>query len=611
MCGVIGHASSLHPLLYSWLDQGLQLLDHRGPDSQSVWTSDCKKVHLGHTRLSILDPSNSSNQPFRLNDSRFVCVYNGEIYNFPELKYQLLSLGYTFNTTSDTEVLLRAFSVFGSSILGSLNGMFSFCIYDQNTNRLYLARDRSGQKPLYYSFINNSLLFASEIKSLLLHPEISKRTNPTAVYEYFTSGFIGSPNTLYQDILSLAPGNLLTFDLASNQLTISSFLPPITPSSSIDLQPCRLQNLLYNSVKRHLCSDVPLGLLLSGGIDSSLIAALAANINPDINCFTVSFPNSKQYDELSSASLVANHLGLNLTVIKADNPTPNDFFSICSHFDQPLADSSILPSFLLFREVSNYCKVAIGGDGGDELFGGYKRYIDLMKLYNLTSPCPKFLLALIEYISINMLPPGFSGRSLLSKLNSIKNLTHNVGYQTYFHSSEIGNFLPKESFCIPSFQPLSSLSINDFLDAIMINDYHSYLPFDIMVKSDITSMYNSLEVRAPFLDTNVINYAQSISSSHKLTSTRSKLPLRKLSYELLPNSISKLPKQGFLPPLKQWLRSSCFLNHFKEVIYSCPYLTNSSIDRQFRNFEFGIDNSSTLFHLYMFSCSYLKHGFVL
>ena len=386
MCGIIGEINLNSIPTSSWLLSALKLLDHRGPDVSSTWLDSDTCVHLGHSRLSILDLSSDANQPFQLPDSPYICVYNGEIYNFKDVRNELKSLGYTFFTTSDTEVLLRAFAHYGPTILNKLNGMFSVCIYNLNSKTIYLARDRAGQKPLFYTHNTSSLVFSSEIKCLLSHPSCSKSICPTSLSKYFIDGYINAPATLYNDVFSLPPGHLLTYDLSANKCVVESYVQTTSGQPLISHDLSDLSTILTASVDRHLCSDVPIGILLSGGIDSSLLAAFAVKHNPDIKCFTVSFPGSLAFDESDAAHHVAKHLNLNHTVINGDDPSPDDFFTIASQFDQPLSDASVIPSHLLFREVSKHCTVALGGDGGDELLVAISAtltYLKYIPTYNI------------------------------------------------------------------------------------------------------------------------------------------------------------------------------------------------------------------------------------
>jgi len=611
MCGIIGEISLKSQLNKNWLTAGLELINHRGPDFSSTWSDTTSYVHLGHSRLSILDLSTDANQPFQVPDLPYVCVYNGEIYNYIEIRENLKALGYLFSTTSDTEVLLKAFAHYGPTILNSLNGMFSFCIYNYKTKKLYLARDRAGQKPLFYTHQTHSLQFASEIKCLLCHPDISKSTNTNAISQYFIDGYINSPSTLYNDVLSLPPGHLVTYDLSTNDLKIASYFefPNQYSSDSFDL--LELTNLLTSSIDRHLCSDVPIGILLSGGIDSSVLAALAIKHNPDIKCYTVSFPGSSDFDESNSALQVAQHLNLNLSIINADQPSIEDFHNIASQFDQPLSDSSVIPSYLLFREVSNYCKVALGGDGGDELFGGYKRYSTLLKLYPYIKSSPDLLLSILKFSFLRYVSPGLKGRSIFSKLSSLKSLYFSTNYQNFLDEADLSQYLIPLELPTVNNNLTSASNISTFMDRLMLHDFKTYLPNDILFKTDTTSMCHSLELRAPFLDNNVIDYAFSMQSSLKLTNHSSKIPLRTLASQILPTSICKRPKQGFLPPLNHWLRIPSFYDHFRAVIYSCPFYKHSSLDKIFHTSSIGLDNSSIMFQFYMFACVHLKHQFYL
>ena len=385
MCGILGIATRNKDSrkISERFSKSLNTLHHRGPDNSDIWVSKNKNVFLGHKRLSIIDISEKGNQPFSYRD-KYIITFNGEIYNYAELAEILKKKGYKFKTNSDTEILLLSFVQWGINCLDYIDGMFAFAIYDLINNKLFAARDRAGEKPFFYSLRGETLLFASEIKAILSFNLIPREINNKALNRFLYLGYNPNEDCMLKNIFKLPPGNFLLYDIESNLLKIEKYwqLPQSIKNknkNNIEIIE-ELDQLLISSIKQQLKADVPIGILLSGGLDSSLITAIASQFKENFKTFNISFPNSKKYNEARYASYISKQFNTEHYEFEANNSSASMIPNFVYHFDEPIADTSIFPTWLVFKEVSKVCKVAIGGDGADEIFGGYSHYSRLLKL---------------------------------------------------------------------------------------------------------------------------------------------------------------------------------------------------------------------------------------
>ncbi|UPH89133.1 asparagine synthase (glutamine-hydrolyzing) [Synechococcus sp. NB0720_010] len=589
MCGIIGAFSSTSSISHASFARALTKLERRGPDNSSYQAFMSSHLLLGHTRLSIIDLSSHANQPFLKRDNAI--VFNGEIYNYKELRHRMSS-HQDFTTSSDTEVLLSAYSVYGMDMFSYLDGMYAFAIYDPNQRRLTLARDIAGEKPLYYLHTDSCFYFASELSALTsLCGAQSLRLDPEAFTSILMYGYSMPGESIYQEIKELEPGRSLVLDLETNDTDIRTYWEPVISSSSKPFSDpncdivTSLDSTLKSSVHSRLESDVEVGLLLSGGIDSGLVAAYASQARPDIRSFTVSF-QEKTLDESEHASAIAQHLGINHTVIQASPPTAEHLISILDYYHEPLADSSLIPTTLVSQTISRELKVALSGDGGDELFGGYTHYSWLRRINHISSQHRRSS-KLISACS-RVIPGHVRGRRFLASLGQSPSTVYSVVNQ-YFEPHEIFRLLtpdflseiqisPNASLAKKS-KPFEQYSHYGVMTAAMLADFQTYLPCDILAKTDRASMYNSLELRSPFLAKDVIASAYTSRALSLLPSASTSKPiLRKIATKYLPSSVTGAPKRGFGAPIDQWLKHGLnsivkeYLSSLDPSVFSKPYI---------------------------------------
>lgn len=581
MCGICGIVN-LNKELQIPSDILIKMRDaliHRGPDDAGEFFD--KNVGLAMRRLKIID-LDTGHQPMHNEDKTVWIVFNGEIYNFIELRQELIEKGHKFYTKSDTEVIVHLYEEEGKKCVNRLNGMFVFAIWDSRERELLLARDRMGQKPLYYKFENGEFIFASEIKSLLKHPSVSREMDLDALNEYLTFEYIPAPRSIFKDIKKLPASH--TMVLEKDKLQIERYwsihLGGLNQVHPIEIEE-RLFSLLVESIKRHLISDVPLGVFLSGGIDSSTIAVLASRIvGNKLKTFSVCF-DEKSFDESGYANLVARYIGSQHYQMRFNAQDCLDVIPyIYDIIDEPFADASILPTYILSKFTRKYVTVALGGDGGDELFSGYPTHIAHYfadKLYlNLPSLFRKNFL---EPIAMR-LPTSFDNFSLDFK---IKRFISAIEFPAEVrHQLWMGAFSPaqKEALFLPSVKNmmqeagglsplsknLSELSSEEAANSqtrILFSDMRLYLQDDILTKVDRASMANSLEVRSPFLDNNLVEFVNSLNINLKFKFMHTKLIFKKmlLAKKILPTRIINRPKKGFGIPVAKWIN-----RELKEII---------------------------------------------
>lgn len=379
MCGIVGYLSATTPIEPRLLDAMRDTAEHRGPDGDGRWLDPDGRVGFGHRRLAIIDLTEGGHQPMHSADGRFVITFNGEIYNFRALRDELRALGCSFATESDTEVLLAAFQQWGKDCLARFAGMFAFAIWDRRERTLFAARDRAGEKPFFYRHADRGIVFGSELKMLLRHPEMPRRADPIALDHYLAYGYVPRELCLLKGYNKLPAGHYLHYDIDRDQLRVESYWSlPIRPADtarqSFETLADELEPLLDQAVSRQLVADVPVGILLSGGLDSSLIAATAARVSGKVTTFTIGFPGHAAFDESPLARRLAGELGTEHVELMVEADSYDLLPRLAAQFDEPIADSSMIPTFLVSQLVRTRATVALGGDGGDELFGGYHHH---------------------------------------------------------------------------------------------------------------------------------------------------------------------------------------------------------------------------------------------
>jgi len=560
MCGFAGIINldglERNKTLENRMNKALLRLHLRGPNQKGYWIDD--HSYIVHSRLSIIDLSDAGKQPMERYGK--VLVYNGEIYNYRELRDKLISFGYKFNSNSDTEVLIAGWNHWGEDVLKYINGMYSFIIWDYKNRRLFLARDPYGKKPLIYSIKNNSIAFASDLKSLEEIVDCGE-INPIAVESLFKLRFIYDPLTIYKDAHKLKPGHIMHFNKDGHNIKQWYKLP--ISKNIIDSEKIIYQNiteLFDNAVKRRLISDVPLGVLLSGGLDSSLIIASLAEQNRSLPCFTMGFKGaSEYYEERPEASKLANYFGFKHHSIEISaKKTLSKIPEIFEASDEPFADTSALPLYMLLDEVSDEITVAISGDGGDEIFGGYRKYIG-EKWNSLGLFIPK---GIRKYIS-NFLPEtkdstyGEIARRIRKYLMnvSIEGSERQAGWLEQTTEETIKLLLGNNFYKTKNLLNEYRKGISDPINSMLAADLGLSLPGDMLVKLDRMSMANSLEVRSPFLDKELVEYAFLIPGNKKVGFLKGKKILRKVFKKRIPEWSMKLPKKGFEIPIENWLKT--------------------------------------------------------
>ena len=566
MCGIYGLA-----LRYAQVDENRLIrqrdrLSHRGPDDAGIWISPDRRVGLAQRRLSIIDLSSAGHQPMHSADGRFVIVFNGEIYNYQQIRTELQNLGVGFVSDSDTEVLLAAFITWGQSCLAKLNGMFAIAIYDQGIASvppsLFFARDRAGEKPFYYASTASSFSFASEVKSI----EKSGQLNLQALNHYLSLGYVPGNMCLFDGIYKLPPAHCGHLNLNTGVLDITRYWALPSNQSMLNADGAELANkageLIEDSVRLRLVADVPVGVLLSGGVDSSLVVAAASRVSSaPVETFTIALPGSS-LDEAHHAQKVASYFGTRHHVLPLVQPSINWLDDLAPFIDEPIADSSILPAWLVFGLARKQVTVALGGDGGDELFGGYSHYQQGLSDKQRWGWLPQPVLNTVAGAAA-LLPAGLYGRNRFASMRG-GGLEPNIWGGAYFDMrlrhrilkanavAELGDDMEApEQFLRGLFFQGSNL-----LDGMMRADFGSALPDDFLVKVDRASMAHSLEVRAPLLDHRLIEFAFAQVPSHwKIHGKETRRLQRLLAKEWLPPDLDINRKQGFSIPINEWLRN--------------------------------------------------------
>jgi len=553
MCGIVGGVTKSHFQREDWIKESLSALRHRGPDEEGMWMSNDQKVVLGHRRLSIVDLNSSSSQP--MTKDSFHIVFNGEIYNYQEIRNELFENGISLNSVGDTEVVLASYMTWGTACLDKFKGMFAFVVYDERKNELFAARDRAGEKPFYYFLDENQFFFGSELKSILKAPGKELYLDKTALNSYLSIGFAPGSQCLVEGFNKLKSGHYLTLDLNDWTHAIEEYwsLPKSAESKEMsrDQIESKTIELLQNSIRDQLKADVPVGVLLSGGLDSSIVAALASKESENVKTFSIGFDVDSKYDETPYAKKVASYLGTEHTVLKADKNVAAKLSEFIKHVDEPIMDSSMFPTWLVTNLVKQHCTVALGGDGGDELFGGYKHYSRLLRIAKYSKFIPLGLRKVLRKLIIKLIPIGFRGRRYFIEL--FANFETEIPRAaTYLYQEDIKRLLKFET-------PVTKArkrTTKDYLYDLLRLDFIEYLQEDILVKVDRMSMMNSLELRAPFLDHELVSFAfEEIPSKYKVKENSSKVLLKQIGLKFLPPNFNVNRKQGFSIPIDSWMRN--------------------------------------------------------
>jgi len=566
MCGIAGIASR-EPIPDPELVTAMrETMVHRGPDDAGTWVSTDRRVALAHRRLAIIDLSPAGHQPMADSTGRLRITFNGEIYNYQALRKDLEAMGHRFRTASDTEVILEAYREWGTECLSRLNGMFAFCLYDNDARRVFLARDRAGEKPLFYRHAGCKLVFASELKALMVDPAFPREIDPDALNDYLAYGYVMGHRCIFTGVCKLVQGQAMTFELDTDAFRTWRYWTLPAPVSRPNRDSAELldelKRLFLDSVRLRMIADVPVGILLSGGMDSSLVTAMAAGISAKpVKTFTIAFPGYGILDEGPHARLVAEHFRTDHTELAAEMPGVELLSELARQYDEPIGDHSMIPTFLVSRLIRKHATVALGGDGGDELFGGYPHYNVIGRLSRYRNGVPAFARKLIGFSASRFLPVGTRWRNHLIGFKgdlhdgfAHVNMYFDAGSRRRLLSPAYRNGMktgsPPESekagSCTAGGSRLYEATALDFRTT-MVDGY--------LVKVDRASMMNSLEIRTPFLDHRLVEFAfRELPDEMRATPTARKVALRLLGKRHLPPGFDFNRKQGFELPLAHWLK---------------------------------------------------------
>jgi len=566
MCGIAGIVrNDGKPVDEQLLRRMNEAIRHRGPDEDGFYVNG--SVGLAMRRLAIIDLK-SGQQPIHNQDRSSWIVFNGEIYNYLELREKLEQLGHTFYTNSDTEAIVHAYDQFGTDCPNHLRGMFAFAIWNERTQELFLARDRVGKKPLLYAEVNGQLIFASEFSALLLHPDVSRDIEPEALDYYLSFMCIPAPLTAYRAIRKLEPGHWLRWRHGNVELQ-RYWQPDFTKKIDISEEEAgeRTIEILREAVRVRLMSEVPLGAFLSGGIDSSAVVALMSQESTErVKTFSIGF-DEQDFSELHHARRVAEHVGAEHHEFIVRPDAIEVLPLLVDHYGEPYADSSAVPTYYVAKETRKHVTVALNGDGGDESFAGYERYI-AMGFTEKYRRVPSFLRESLIKETVNLIPTSPNGRSRVKSAQRMLSVVSLPKVDRYTRWVSVFNEETKRPLYSDGFRQqtreanATGLLAEWFkrangigiLDAMLLTDQMTYLPNDLLVKVDIATMAVSLEARSPFLDHKVIEFAASLPQNLKLRRLTSKYLLKKVLRKLLPNENLNRRKMGFGVPIGHWFR---------------------------------------------------------
>jgi asparagine synthase (glutamine-hydrolysing) len=591
MCGIVGFIDFNQNMNKQILKDMTDIIHHRGPDDSgySFYSTDDYHIGLGHRRLSVLDLSKHGHQPMVYKSLEI--IYNGEVYNFNEIKTELIEHGYSFYSDSDTEVILKAYHKWGIRAVDKFNGMFSISIYDKEKEKLILIRDRSGIKPLYYYTQNNIVLFGSELKSFHKNKSFCKSINKDSLALYLQYGYILEPHTIFENTYKLKSGYYLEIDLQTQSIQEYKYwnvldfynMPKLDISEEEAI--LKTEELLKSSFSYRMVSDVPVGVFLSGGYDSSIVTAILQSQQKEkLNTFTIGF-HEKGFDEAPYAKEVANYLGTNHTEYYC---TAKDAIEIIPKlaeiYDEPFGDSSAIPTILVSQLAKQDVKVSLSADGGDEIFAGYDKYITALNYHNKFSNINTNIKSILKYGMDKLNPKyipifnkSYNYSTRYEKVKNILNANNSIESMEiasqYFTKLETSNILKNTFSNLETNFNLNILDTNDEINKMLAIDYKTYMVDDILTKIDRATMSVSLEGREPLLDYRIIEFVSQLPSSLKYKHGDKKWLLKQITHKYLPKNMMDRPKKGFSVPIEEWFR-----DELKE--YFLIYLDKSRLDKE-------------------------------
>ncbi len=631
MCGISGFADFNKRTVKETLEKMNRILSHRGPDGEGygIYNNDTAAIGLGHRRLSIIDLTEGGSQPQTYQSLHI--TFNGEIYNYAEIKKQLEQKGHQFHSHSDTEVILHAYAEWGSAALQQFIGMFAFAIYDEGKQKIFACRDRAGVKPFFYYWKNNLFLFGSELKALMQHPEFAKEINTDAAAAYMQYGYVPTPHCIFKDTHKLKPGHFLELDVKSKSIHTQQYWNVYDaynqPILKIDLPDAitETEKLLTNAFQYRMVSDVPVGVFLSGGYDSACVTALLqANNTKKIKTFTIGVPdaglNEAPYAKETAALLGTDHTEYYCTQKEALEIVPElPFF-----YDEPFADSSAIPTTLVSKIARQKVTVALSADAGDEIFAGYNRYDYLMKYGERIKRIPGFMrksaAALMDVIPADAIP-YFNKKYLFhSRYEKVKSLFKNPTEQnilmsltSQMNAKDLAGLFKTAIKQIPTAFDSTELKEENFgtLSYMMAIDYQTYLLDDILQKVDRAGMSVSLEGREPFLDHRIIEWAAKLPMEYKYNNGIKKFIIKEIVHKYIPKKMMDRPKMGFGIPIADWLQNDLkpFVNKYldENFIEKQNIFNNIEIQRIRKSFYQGkSERAEKIWYLLMFQMWYDK-----
>lgn len=629
MCGISGFIDYKHNSSKEILQKMNRMLAHRGPDGEGyeIYETKTASIGLGHRRLSIIDLSEGGSQPQTFKSLHI--TYNGEVYNYAEIKVELEAKGYIFKSHSDTEVILQAYAEWGSNAVQKFIGMFAFVIYDEDKNKIFACRDRAGVKPFFYYWKNDLFLFASELKAILQHPEFKKEIDLNAAAAYMQFGYVPTPHSIFKDTFKLKPGHFLELDIDIKNVTTQQYWNVYDaynkPILKIDLPEAieETEKLLANAFQYRMVSDVPVGVFLSGGYDSSCVTALLQKNNTQkIKTFTIGVPDAG-LNEAPYAKDIAAHLGTDHTEYYCTQKEALEIVPQLPYFyDEPFADSSAIPTTLVSKIAKEKVTVALSADAGDEVFAGYNRYDYVMKYGKNLQKIPSFLrsttAAMMNAIPANSIPVLNKKYLFHSRYEKVKSLLKNPSEQNILLSlsKQMADYDVSKLFKNPIGLLSSGFDSKELegdyystLSYIMAIDYQTYLLDDILTKVDRAGMSVSLEGREPFLDHRIIEWAAQLPLDFKYNKGNKKYILKQIVHKYLPKVMMDRPKMGFGIPIAEWLQNDLkpFVDtYFDEDFIKKQNLFNNTEVQRIRSsfYEGKIERAEKIWYLLMFQMWY-------
>ena len=593
MCGICGELTfDARPVSAQTIVAMRDRLEHRGPDDKGVYVSDDGRAGLGFRRLAIIDLSPLGSQPMANEDGAVQVAFNGEIYNFKALRSRLLARGHRFRSQSDTEVLVHLYEDAGPKFVEEIDGMFAIALWDAKAKRLVLARDRAGKKPLYVYQDSRRLVFGSEIKAIFAHPDVTIEIDERQIGPYFTFGYVPHPATFYRRVTHVDPAGVVIVD-ENGRVESRRYWQLTFPQQGKELKvdrraaATRVRELVTEAVERRLVSDVPLGAFLSAGIDSTIVVGVMSRLtSAPVKTFTIGFEGAPDFDETAAARRVAERFKTDHTEFRVKPSAVDLIDKLIWHHDGPFGDSSAIPTFLVSEMTRKHVTVVLTGDGGDELFAGYMRFQAALAADRV----PAFVRPLAQ-TGLALLPDAPHERHILARARRFVKFMHLplverlVRWNSIFQD-DLTNFLERDGRVDPLAHLATAIETSrgaSSLNRMLAVNYASYLPDDLLVKTDRMTMANSLEARCPLLDTALSEYAASLPDAFKLDGGRTKAILRDAFSDLLPAEIDRRPKTGFGVPLDAWFRNE-LRDYVRDQLLgpspaSRPYLKRAAVEQ--------------------------------